>query len=136
MRDWNQRLKSRNLFIGTFLGAALFCGAADAQQPPKGISPCAANSISVSNTSSNVQLSTCGATLIIMNLTSQEAFYQLGQASSTAATSTPTSSYSLPGNAYEVITVPGLGGTGSGWYFAAITATSTTTIRLIQGNAQ
>jgi hypothetical protein len=109
-----------------------------AQQPPKGISPCAANSLSVSSTSSNVQLSTCGASLIIMNLTSQEAFYTVGQASTTAATTAgnTTASYSLPGGAYELITVPGLTGDKNGWYFAAITATSTTTIRMIQGNAQ
>jgi hypothetical protein len=103
---------------------------------PKGISPCAPNSLSVSGTSSNVQLSTCGSSLIIMNLTSQEAFFKIGQQSTTAATTTVTDSYSIPGGAYILLTVPGLAGAGAGWYFAAITAASTTTIRLIQGNAQ
>src|ERR1700721_1679223 len=129
----NPRPKLRNLLCWFFLAAVFLASNADAQQPPKGIAPCAANSISVSNTSGNTQLSTCGSSLIIMNLTSQEAFYNLGSASSTAAT---TSSYSLPGNAFELITVPGRNGVGSGWYFAAITASSTTTIRIIQGTAQ
>ena len=71
-----------------------------------------------------------------MNLTSQEAFFKIGQLSSTTATTTVTDSYSLPGGAYILLVVPGLTGTGTGWYFAGITATSTTTIRLVQGNAQ
>ena len=71
-----------------------------------------------------------------MNLTSQEAFFKIGQLSSTAATTTVTDSYSIPGGAYILLTVPGLAGAGAGWYFAAITAAATTTIRLIQGNAQ
>jgi hypothetical protein len=103
---------------------------------PRGISPCTPNSIAVSGTSSNVQLSTCGSSLIIMNITSQEAFFKIGQLSTTAATTTVTDSYSIPGNSFELLTVPGLAGVGAGWYFAAITSTSTTTIRLIQGNAQ
>jgi hypothetical protein len=102
---------------------------------PRGISACNAASLSVTNSSSNVQLTQCGPSVIVMNLTSQEAFWTVGQSSTTAAT---TSSYSIPGGAYLVITVPTPqpGSATGGWYFAAITASSTTTIRLIQGNAQ
>ena len=117
----------------------LFVSTAEAPaQSPKGTSPCAPNSLSTSSVSSNVQLSTCGASLIIMNITSQEAFYKIGQASTTAATTTVTDSYSIPGNSFELLVVPGLAGSPgvAGWYFAGITATGTTTIRLIQGNAQ
>lgn len=101
---------------------------------PKGISPCAPFSLSVSGSSSNVQLSQCGPSVILMNISTQEAFFNLGSASSTTAT---TSSYSLPGGAYIVVVVPTPNpGSPLGWYLAAITATSTTTIRVIQGNAQ
>jgi hypothetical protein len=101
---------------------------------PKGIEPCAPNSLSVTGSSSNIQLSKCGASVILMNTTSQEAFFKVGNASTTAATTTVTDSYSIPGGTYIVITVPNLD--VAGWYLAAITATSTTTIRVIQGNAQ
>ena len=103
-------------------------------QVPKGISACAPNSLSVTGTSSNIQLSQCGPSVILMNLTSQEAFFKVGKASTTVATTTITDSYSIPGGAYIVIVVPNLD--VAGWYLAAITATSTTTIRVIQGNAQ
>jgi hypothetical protein len=58
-------------------------------------------------------------------------FYVTGTASSTAAT---TSNYSLPGNSFIVINV----GNGSAVapYLAAITATSTTTLRITQGYAE
>ncbi len=101
---------------------------------PKGIEPCAPNSLNVTGTSSNIQLSKCGPSVILMNLTSQEAFFKVGKASTTAATTTVTDSYSIPGGTYIVITVPNLD--TAGWYLAAITATATTTIRVIQGNAQ
>jgi hypothetical protein len=66
-----------------------------------------------------------------MNLTSQEAFFNVGQASTTAAT---TSDYSIPGNSFLTLTVPDE--SAAGWYVAAITASSTTTIRIIEGRAQ
>jgi hypothetical protein len=101
------------------------------QQTPRGIAPCAAHSLSVTNTSSNVQLANCGPSLILMNISSQEAFFNVGQASTTAAT---TSNYSIPGNAYLMVTVPDE--SANGWYVAGITSTSTTTIRMIEGRAQ
>lgn len=99
-------------------------------QQPKGIAPCAANTINATGTSSNIQLSQCGASVVIMNLTSQEAFFNYGKASTTAATA---SNYSIPGGAYIIITVPNQD--VAGWYLAGFTATSTTTLRIIIGNA-
>jgi hypothetical protein len=120
------------IFLFAFAFWLLSTLAPEAQSgAPKGISPCAAASLSVSGTSSNVQLSQCGPSVILMNITSQEAFFNIGKASTTAAT---TSNYSIPGGAYLVIVVPTLD--TAGWYLAAITSTSTTTIRVIQGNAQ
>jgi len=95
---------------------------ASAQQ---GIAPCAATSISVSNTTANAQLSSCGQTAILWNVGSQELFYALGPLSSQAAT---TSNFSLPGNSFVIINV-GLNKP----YLAAITSTSTTTLRITQG---
>lgn len=114
--------------IRALLALALACvvpWSASAEQA--GISPCASESLSVSNTSSNVQLSACGPVVIVYNISSQEAFYNYGTASNTAAT---TSNYSLPGNTYITLNLNGAGG-----YLAAITSTSTTTFRIIQGYA-
>lgn len=97
--------------------------AASARQ---GITPCAAFTISVSNTSANQQLSTCGDTVLLWNVGSQEAFYTFGSASNTAAT---TSNYSIPATSFAVLSL-GL----NGLYLAAITSTSTTTLRVTQGN--
>ena len=94
-----------------------------------GITPCTpAASISVSNSSNNTQLSVCGDTVILYNITSTEAFYAYGAASNTAAT---TSSFSLPGNSFIVLNLG-----SSPLYLAAITASSTTTIRIVQGRAR
>lgn len=119
------------------LAGALACfglvALAPAQNPPLGLTPCTANppaSLAVSNVSSNVRMGTCGATVIVYNITSQEVFWLLGAASSTAAT---TSANSLPGNTYVVLSVPTV--SGSGYYFAAITASSTSTLRFVQGSA-
>lgn len=90
-----------------------------------GLLPCNAASLSVSSVSSNVQLSKCAPTAIIMNIGSQEAFYALGGTSGAVAT---TSNYSIPGNSFQQIVV----GTNGEW-LAAITSTSTTTLRVVQG---
>lgn len=122
----------RKLLAATVL-VALLCAPiqSDAQVGANIFSPCAPNSLSVSGTSSNVQLSVCGPVVYLINTTSQEAFWKLGPASTTAATTTVTDSYSIPGNTYERITVPT--GQSAGYYLAAITATGTTTIRILQG---
>jgi hypothetical protein len=121
------------LLLTVLLALTLLLGVghrAHAQQIPAGFAPCSAHSLAVSNTSSNVQLANCGPSLILMNLTTQEAFFNVGQASATTATA---SNYSIPGNSYLQITVPDE--TGAGWFVASITSTGTTTIRLIEGRA-
>jgi hypothetical protein len=103
---------------------------ASAQQ---GITTCSSTSLAVSGTSSNVKLSACGETALLWNTGTQELFYAVGTAVGTAATvpSTgvlSTTSNSLPGNSFVVINT----GTAP-LYLAAITSTSTTTMRITQG---
>jgi hypothetical protein len=104
-----------------------------AQSSP-GLTPCAASavvgktSMGVTTSSSTLALPRCGATVILYNLTSQEAFYAISTSSSVTAT---TSSFSLPGGFYVVLNI------GSAQtYLAAIVAANTTTIRITQGTAQ
>lgn len=97
-----------------------------------GITPCSPNSLSVTASSSNVALSSCGPVVIVYNISAQEAFYKLGATSSVAATTTVTDSFSLPGNAFVVLQVSAI----APGFIAAITATSTTTLRIVQGWAQ
>jgi len=94
--------------------------------------PCAANTLTATVSSSNVQLSKCGPAVYLMNTTSQEAFWTIGGTSSVAATTAAntTSSYSLPGGAYIRVSIPNQ---QNNW-FAAITASSTTTIRIFQAS--
>jgi hypothetical protein len=107
--------------------AAILCalGPLEARAQTAGILPCNAASLSVSNTSSNVQLSKCAPSAIIMNIGSTEAFYNFGATSAAAAT---TSNYSIPANSWQLVVV----GTNGEW-IAAITASSTTTLRILQG---
>jgi len=109
------------LFCALFLSYS----SSDAQQ---GITPCAAFSVSVSNTSANQQLSACGGVVILMNVTSQELFYTYGPTSSTTAT---TSNFSLPGNSFITLNL-GI----NRQYVAAITTSSTTTLRITQGQTR
>src|SRR6185312_14660687 len=97
-------------------------GGANAQYA--GLTPCAAKSLSVTGSTGNVALSNCGPTVILYNTTSQEAYYNVGSASTTAAT---TSSYYIPGGGFIVLQVP----SGTVWYLAGITPTSTTTFKAV-----
>src|SRR5713226_5744379 len=102
-----------------------------AAAPFLGFSPCTGNppaSLSVSNVSANVQLSTCAPTVIVWNVGTTEVFFILGATSSTVATA---SGNSLPASAWIVLNV----GEGGLW-FAAITAASTSTLRFVQGSAE
>ena len=105
-----------------FIIAALFTAPASAQQ---GITPCAPATLAVSNTSANVQMSACGETALLWNVGTQEAFYRIGVGSGTTAVTTDNS---LPGNSFVVINVG-----NAKLYLAAITASSTTNIRITQG---
>lgn len=107
---------------------ALWLAAGVASHAQQGITPCAAASLSVTNTSSNTQLSACAGTTIVWNIGTVEAFYTYGTASNTAAT---TSNWSVPAGGFVVLNL----GT-SRQYLAAITASSTTTIRITQGQTR
>jgi hypothetical protein len=112
-----------------------------AQSAQAGISPCGGGTLAVTNSSANIKLSTCGPVVILYNITSTEAFYGFGATSSATATAQSSSSatpvansYSLPGNTFVVLNLPTASGEAAG-YLAAITGSSTTTIRIIQGYA-
>lgn len=110
-----------------FFSVLALCPPSFAQQN-SGISPCTTDppaSLSVTTSSANVQLGTCGPTVVVLNITSQEVFFKLG---ATSAIIAATTSNSLPGNTFIVLSVP-----TSGQWFAAITASGTSTIRFIQG---
>jgi len=109
-----------------FLPLLSLSPAAKAQSAnPSGITICSTSSLAVSGTSSNVQLSACGPSVIIWNVGSVEVFINVGTASSTTAT---TSSASIPNGTQLVLNVG-----NSAPYLAAITASSTSTIRITQG---
>lgn len=98
---------------------------------PQGITPCTpSSSLSVTTTSSNVQLSACSGVVLLWNVGAQEAFYKYGAASSTAAT-TGTDSWSIPATSFVVLNL----GTNRP-YLAAITSSSTTTLRITQGQVR
>lgn len=105
------------------LSLMLLASGANAQA---GITPCAAKTLSVTTTTGNVALSTCGQTVILYNTTSQEAYFNVGTASNTAAT---TSTFYAPAGSYVVLQAP----TGVVSYLAGITPTATTTFKIIQG---
>jgi hypothetical protein len=131
-------MKTNRIWAALSLAFALLCsGAAMAQQA--GISSCAGGTLAVTSSSANVLLSTCGPVVIVYNISSQEAFYAFGTASTTVATAQTTSTaapiagtYSLPGNNFVTLNISNL---GTAAYLAAITATSTATLRIVQGYA-
>ncbi len=100
-----------------------------------GMSPCGTgtNSLSVSVTSSNVAVPGCANTVIVYNITSQEAFYKIV---TTSAGTAATSDFSIPGNTFVRLAVPVPSSpSGTAAWIAAITASSTTTLRLVPGRA-
>lgn len=101
--------------------------AAFAQNTSAGLTPCGAGiALSVTAASSNSQLSSCGSTVVVWNTGSNTAYLNWGTASGTTAT---TSGWPLP--AGTAIT---LNSGRAGLYLAAITASSTTTLAVFQGN--
>ena len=119
------------IYLAVLLTVLLEALPASSQQVPKGFAPCHAASIAATSPSSNTQLSKCGPSVILMNIGTQEAFYNVGQ---TAATVASASTYSLPGGDYILLVVPNQ--TAAGWYVAGFTSTSSTTIRVLEGSAQ
>ncbi len=113
------------MFLG--LGLMLFASPAQAQNSSAGMTPCGNGlSLSVTGTTSNVLLSACGTTAVIWNTGSVEAFFNWGTASNTAAVAA--TSWSLPPGSSVTLS------TGRApLYLAAITSSSTTTLRIVQG---
>lgn len=101
------------------------CGGANAQYA--GITTCAAKSLSVTTSTGNVLLSSCGQVVILYNTSSQEAYYNWGSSSTTAAT---TAGNYIPGGGFIVLNLP------PATYLAGITPTSTTTFKVVQGSAK
>ena len=100
-------------------------GGANAQYA--GLTPCIPKSLAVTSSTANVQLGTCGPTIILYNISSQEAYYNYGSTSAVTAT---TSSYYIPGGGFIVLNLP------AGSWLAGITPTSTTTFKVVQGAAK
>lgn len=113
--------------IAAIVGLVALMGSAQAQYA--GLTPCGQASRTVSTSTANVQLPSCGPTVILYNITSQEAYYNIASASTTTAT---TSSYYIPGGGFVVLQQPA----GTGWYLAGITPTSTTTFKAVVGAAK
>lgn len=113
--------------LGLFLLGLFAANPAAAQNSSAGMTPCGNGlTLSVTGTSSNTQLSACGTTAVIWNIGAAEAFFNWGTASNTAAVAA--TSWSLPPGASVTVS------TGRApLYFAAITASSTTTLRVVQG---
>lgn len=85
-----------------------------------------AQTLSVTTASSTVQMANVpGSQVILWNIGSNEAFYKIGV--SAAAAAATTSDYSLPAGAAIVLNVP------QAYFIGAITASSTTTIRVSKG---
>lgn len=120
----NRLIKFVGLFLLVFL---LQTQLVFAQTQTSGLTPCSTGlSLSVGVVSSNTQLNTCGSSVIVWNIGTSEAFVNWGTLSTTTATAT---GWSVPAGTSVVLN------TGrAGLYLAAITSSSTTTIRLIRGN--
>ena len=110
-RHWwaSNEVLSRRAAHGAAGGAACL-GPADS---PRGFAACASHSIAATSPSSNTQLSKCGPSVILMNIGTQEAFYNVGQ---TAATVASAGTYSLPGGDFILLLKgPSLKGEGDIW---------------------
>jgi len=104
------------------------CGGANAQYA--GLTPCGQASRTLTTSTANVVLPSCGPVVILYNITSQEAYYNIGSSSSITAT---TSSYYIPGGGFIVLQQPGIGTT---WYLAGITPATTSTFKAVVGTAK
>jgi hypothetical protein len=117
----------RKLLLATALFLASICSAFAADV---GITPCVPGSqppdLAFSTTSAEVQLSTCGETVIVYNNSANDARYRLGTSNPTTAVLTDSL---LPANSFVVLNVGRFG-----LYFAAI-STGTGTISFVQGSA-
>ena len=115
------------LLLWLVFAFVVLTGQASAQQA--GMAPCNAASLNVTAYSSNVQLTKCAPSALLMNIGTVEAFYSFGATSALAVATT--NSYSIPASSYQWVVV----GTNAEW-IAAVTASSTTTLRITQATQQ
>lgn len=102
---------------------------ASAANAQSGITPCGtAKTLAVTTSSSNVQLLTCGQTVLLWNVGATEIFYKYGSASTTTAAVTD---WSLPSGGFVVLNLG-----SAGLYLAAITSSSSSTVRITQGQTR
>lgn len=87
--------------------------------------PAANASISVTNASGSAAISGTGGTLRLANVSTVECFVKVGGSTVTAATT----DFSVPANTQVFISVP-----NTATHVAAITAASTTTLRISRGD--
>lgn len=87
--------------------------------------PAANASISVTNTTGRAAISGTGATLRLANVSTVECFVKVGDSTVEAATT----DFSVPANSQVFISVP-----NTATHVAAITAASTTTLRISRGD--
>lgn len=109
------------LACGAFLSTVIAAGAQTSVAP---FTVCSSQSISVTNASSSINLTCGGPSLKVLNVSTVEAFVAFGATSATATTSKD----SIPPNGCVLYSVP-----QSASVMAAITAASTTTLRVSQG---
>lgn len=99
--------------------------------PQLGISPCQISvqpaDLSVSGTSANRHLSTCGETLIVFNNGSTDIRFRLGTGSTTTAT---LGDMLIPANSFVTLNV------GSSGLFLAAISSGTSTLSFIQGTSE
>jgi hypothetical protein len=117
-------------WVAAFFATVLF-GVVLGSLPPaeaqtfQGIRVCSSNNtLSASAVSSSVQLSSCASTTIVWNTGTAEAFLALGNSTVTATTA----GISLPAGTYLVLNAG-----QAAPYLAAITASGTSALRIIQG---
>ena len=115
------------IYQGTFQGTF---DVAQAQEA-RGFAPCAAITVPSIGAagSQTVQLSNCGANVLLYNISANELFYNIA---SSAGVTVGTANYSLPGNQSIILTVPVLPGNNPAPYLAAF-STLGTTLRINQG---
>jgi hypothetical protein len=125
----------RLLAVLGFLGLLLVPSQA---QQARGFTPCAAFTFSVTNSSANIQISGCGANVILINGTSTEVFYSIGTtnavtATASAATTGINTSFSLPANSQTTLTLSVLPGNPGPFIALVAGVAGPTVIRINQG---
>ena len=106
-------------------------------QESQGFQPCAAFTFSVTNSTANQQLSSCAGVLQLINSTTTEVFYNIGNsavsATASAATTGANTSYSLPASTTVFVVVNALPGIPAPYIAMIAGVAGPTVIRINQG---